>query len=641
MFKTPQWFYTFIPFKFAAGCSSPLIPLLVISLGGTATDISIVSSAYSSVSMIFLIIWGKLSDSTQKRKPFLVMGFAGFSLTLLLFSQVTSIPYTVYLQITSAVFAAATVPISSVYILRSARKEFWDQAIGEFNKISGYAWAFGMLFGTLVLAVVGIQILFVVLGIICFSSAVVFQKMVREKPIYINRDKIVSFANVMTEKMRLMPSYIIHFPQFMSFETRKLKNFYLASFVLFLSSGIVFTPFVYFLTEKGASASFVFLISFLNSMISAYTYSKAAKKVALFGGFSILGKGLILRALFFFVLIIASVLTKYYAVGVAAVCYCVFGYTWAHITVSSNSVMSRLAIEGKEGKIMGMYNFMASLGLITGNMISGVVVDAVGFTWEFLVGLIVIMMSFFWIQKIKQKEDTEMKMRVKKAFEKTMAERKKWWNVLTFQKIDSYLNMAGIKKGYRALDVAAGDGIVASRLAKKGCHVVALDISSQLFFQKIEDVQYTVGDAEQLEYSEEFDVVTCRNAFHYFPNPSVVLRKMKDALKEDGRLLLMEPVATEESYSFLRRIFERKAPVRNFYTGEELADMVTSEGFAIQKIATEDYTNWLKTDSEEKAEGVRTSYKNGILYFNICNGYVVIVARKKSLRNVPPSPLIF
>lgn len=636
MFRTPKWFYIFAPFKFAAGCSSPLIPLLIISLGGTATEISLVSSAYSVTSMAFLVIWGRLSDSTQKRKPFLVLGFAGFSLALALFSQALSIPHVMYIQIASAVFAAATVPVSSVYVLRSARKEFWDQAIGEFNRIGGYAWAFGMLFGTLFLKILGMKNLFVLLGIICFLSSVLFQKMVKEKPIYINRDRIVSFVNITTEKLRLMPSYIIHFPQIVAFENERLKNFYLASFVLFISSGLIFTPFVYFLTEKGASATLVFLVSFLNSAISAYSYSRIARKVALFGGFSILKRGLGLRALFFFALVLASILKGYYSVVLAAVCYCTFGYTWAQISISSNSVMSRLAIEGKEGKIMGMYNFMSSLGLITGNFVSGLVVDALGFSVEFVLGFLVLVLSLFWIQKIKQREDTEMKMEVKNAFEKTLAEGRKWWNVLTFQKIDSYLNLAGVRKGWKALDVAAGDGIVAFRLAKKGCRVVAVDISPVLLFEKIENVEYVVRDAEEMDYKEMFDIATCRNAFHYFPNPLLVLQKIHDSLKENGYLLLMEPIATEESYSFLRRLFEKRAPLRNFFTEEELLQMITSEGFVVIKEVIEDYTNWVRTDTEEAAEGVKTSYRNGILHFKIRNGYSVIVAQKRSRQYVMP-----
>lgn len=634
MFKPPSWFYTFVPFRFAAGCSSPLIPLLIIALKGTATDISIVSTAYSVASMIFLVIWGKLSDATQRRKPFLVMGFCGFSVSLLLFSQADTLTDVLSIHVLSAVFAAAIVPVSSVYLLRSARKEFWDQAIGEFNKISGYAWAAGMLFGIGLLALLGMQFLFIFLGVTSLVSAVLFQKMVREKPIYIDRDKITSFANVITEKFRLMPSYVIHFPQFVRVESKRLRDFYFASFVLFVSSGLIFTPFVYFLTEKGATASFVFFVSFLSAVISAYFYSRTAKKVALFGGFAVLQRGLAVRVIFFFILVGASILSRLYAVGVAAVCYCVFGYTWSEITISSNSVMSRLAVKGKEGKIMGMYNFMASLGLIAGNLISGIVVDTWGFFAEFVLGLVAIGLSLAWIQKIKAREDKEMKMEVKDVFEKTIAERKKWWNVLTFQKIDQYLDFAGVKKGNAVLDVATGDGVVAFQLAKRGCKVVAMDISPALIGQRMYDITYIVKDAEQMDFQKVFDVVTLRNSFHYFPNPLQVLKGIHQALKKGGIFLLMEPAATKESYSFLKKLFEKKAPLRTFFTAEELKTMIESEGFTIRKMRTEDYINWVRTDSEEKAEGVKTSYKNGILYFQISSGYAIIVARKKS-KHIP------
>jgi MFS family permease len=635
MFKIPKWFYTFMPFKFAAGCSSPLIPLLIISLGGKATDISLVSSAYSIVSMVFLVLWGRLSDSTQKRKPFLVIGFAGFSLILLLFSKAHTFSQVFYLQVASAVFAAATVPVSSVFILRSARKEYWDQAIGEFNRIGGYAWAVGLLAGTLLLPVLGVGALFIVLGVIGLFSSLSFQKMVSEKPIYINRDSIISFAYMTTEKLRFMPSYVIHLPRLIKFETQRLKNFYLSSFVLFMSSGLIFTPFVYFLTTKGASASFIFLISFFNSLISAYAYSKVAKRVALLGSFAVLKRGLLLRGTFFLILISASLLTGYASVAIAAVCYAVFGYTWAQISISSNSVMSRLAIKGKEGEIMGMYNFMSSLGLIVGNMISGIVVDHLGFEVEFLLGFAVIGLAAIWIQKIKQKEDEEMKMAVKSAFEKSIAERRKWWNVVTFQEIDSYLELARVRKGWKALDVASGEGVVAYRLAKKGLKVTAIDLTPAGLAERVDNITYEIQDVEQITYKNEFDVVTCRNSFHYFPNPLLVLQNMWEALREEGILLLMEPIATEESFSFLRRVFEEKAPLRNFFTKEELLDMVESQGFALSKMLVEDYTNWVRTDHDESPEGVKTAYKNGILTFSIPRGYLVIVARKKPKHLVP------
>lgn len=628
MFKAPRWFYSFIPFKLAVGCSSTLIPLLIISLGGTAIEISLISSAYSMASMVFLIIWGKLSDATQKRKPFIIAGFGGTALSFILFSRAYTLSATLSIHVLSAIFTAAIIPVSSVYLLRSARKEYWDQAIGEFNTISGYAWALGMLLGTVLLIIFEMDILFILLGIITLFSVLLFQKMVTEKPIYINRNNIVSFSNSIVEKLRLMPTYVIHFPRFMRFDNKKLKHFYLASFVIFISSGLIFTPFVYFLTKKGASASFIFFISFLNSLISAFYYSRTAKQVALFGGHSILQKGLAYRELFIGLLLISSLLSGSVSLLLATVCFCIFGYTWSQISISSISVISRLSIPGKEGEIMGMYNFMVSLGLIIGNLLSGFIVDVCGFAVEFGCGFIILGASLFWIRQIKQEEDAEIKTQVKTAFERSISEQKKWWNILTFEKIDGYLHMAGIQKGDSVLDVATGNGVVAYRLAKRECKVVALDILPTPLLERLANTQYLVKDAEEMDFKNQFDAVTVRNSFHYFPNPRQVLKNILTALRKNGTLLIMEPIATEESYSFLKTVFEKKAPVRTFFTEKELRDLVAAEKFTIVNEKIEDYANWVRADSDEKTKGIHTSFSNGILYFSILKGYIILVAKK-------------
>ena len=628
MLKTPKWFYTFIPFKFAAGCSSTLIPLLIISLDGTATDISIISGAYSTMSMVFLIVWGKWSDSTQKRKPFLILGFAGFSISLFLFAFSRSLGHIFSIQLLSAAFFAATVPVSSVFLLRSARKEYWDQAIGEFNKIGGFAWAFGMLFGTLSIALLGIEYLFIVLGSISLISAVLFQKMVRERPIYINREGIKSFVNAITERFRYVPSYIIHLPQFTRFESKKLQNFYLASFILFTSSRLVLTPFIYFLTIHGASNTVVFLVSFLNTAVAASFYSVTARQVSLQGGFSILGQGIRLRAILIAAMVGASLLSGAYALVVGAVCLCLLGYSWAQITVSSNSLMSKMAIKGKEGRMMGMYNFMTTLGLITGNLLSGIIVDTWGFTIEFSLACVTMLSSWIWIRKIKVQDDTDMKNEVRTGFEKTAADRLKWWNPTTFHQIDTYLTLAGACSHERVLDAATGDGIVADRLARRGCEVTAMDITPDLFWNHSFRVDYREGDAEEMEFHHEFDLITLRNALHYFPNPQRAISRIHDSLRENGRFLLMEPVATHDSYAFLKRVYERKAPIRTFFTEEDLVSMIAHEGFTIEKVVREDYSNCIQSEAPETGRGVKSHHEDGILYFTIPSGYAVIVAKK-------------
>jgi SAM-dependent methyltransferase len=290
--------------------------------------------------------------------------------------------------------------------------------------------------------------------------------------------------------------------------------------------------------------------------------------------------------------------------------------------------MSKMAIKGKEGRMMGMYNFMTSLGLITGNLLSGIIVDTMGFTFEFSLACIIMLSSWIWIRRIKARDDTDMKDEVRNGFEKTAADRLKWWNPTTFRQIDTYLDLAGARSQEKVLDAATGDGIVADRLARRGCAVTAIDISPDLFWNRKSDVDYREGDTEEMEFDHEFDLITLRNAFHYFPNPQKAISRIHDSLRENGRFLLMEPVATEEGYSFLRRVYERKAPVRTFFTEEDLVSMIANEGFTIERVVREDYSNCIKSDVQEKREAVKTYHEDGILYFTIPHGYLVIVAKK-------------
>jgi SAM-dependent methyltransferase len=298
--------------------------------------------------------------------------------------------------------------------------------------------------------------------------------------------------------------------------------------------------------------------------------------------------------------------------------------------------MSKMAIKGKEGRMMGMYNFMTSLGIISGNLISGVIVDALGFSFEFSLAFITMLSSLIWIRKIKTWDDEEMKDEVKTGFEKRAGERLKWWNPTTFQQIDGYLHLARARHQERVLDAATGDGIVADRLAKRGCEVTALDISSDLFWNRQPHIEYKEGDAEEMEFVEGFDLITLRNSFHYFPNPQKVISRIHASLREGGRFLLMEPVATEQSYPFLKRVYEKKAPVRHFFSEEDLLTMIAQEGFTIEAVVREDYSNWIRSTTLETGKGVKTYHDDGILYFTVPRGYIIIVAKKLPIPVMTP-----
>ncbi len=54
-------------------------------------------------------------------------------------------------------------------------------------------------------------------------------------------------------------------------------------------------------------------------------------------------------------------------------------------------------------------------------------------------------------------------------------------------------------------------------------------------------ITFMVGDAEQLPFeSGYFDMVTCSNSFHHYPNQLQAVREMRRVLKDNGELLIVD-----------------------------------------------------------------------------------------------------
>ena len=113
---------------------------------------------------------------------------------------------------------------------------------------------------------------------------------------------------------------------------------------------------------------------------------------------------------------------------------------------------------------------------------------------------------------------------------------------------EAMLDMAGISRGARVLDVAAGAGdqtLLAAERVGPGGHVLATDISPailELAAQNARDaglanVETKVLDGESLDVPEgSFDAVISRVGLIYFPDQQAALRSMKRALRPGGRV---------------------------------------------------------------------------------------------------------
>lgn len=117
---------------------------------------------------------------------------------------------------------------------------------------------------------------------------------------------------------------------------------------------------------------------------------------------------------------------------------------------------------------------------------------------------------------------------------------------------DKAIDLLGLKKGMVVGDVGAGTGYFSVRMARKvGAEgkVLASDLQPQMLgrlkrnldrekIRNVEPVQATVSDPNLPDAA--LDLIIMVDVYHEFSQPQEMLRKMKKALKPDGRLVLLE-----------------------------------------------------------------------------------------------------
>lgn len=93
----------------------------------------------------------------------------------------------------------------------------------------------------------------------------------------------------------------------------------------------------------------------------------------------------------------------------------------------------------------------------------------------------------------------------------------------------------------RILDVGCGTGDLTARIAKEGAKVTGVDLNESMILQaqkKYPHINFSVEDAENLPFKNEFDAIFSNAAMHWMHNQEAVLKAFYHALKSGGRIVI-------------------------------------------------------------------------------------------------------
>jgi ubiquinone/menaquinone biosynthesis C-methylase UbiE len=166
------------------------------------------------------------------------------------------------------------------------------------------------------------------------------------------------------------------------------------------------------------------------------------------------------------------------------------------------------------------------------------------------------------------------------------------------ESLEILLSMVRSKPHWKALDVATGAGHTAMAFAPHVRSVVATDITESMLAKTAElarsrgltNVQTAIAEASELPFpGSEFDLVTCRLAFHHFPDQRQAASELARVLRPGGLLgftdnITVEADAEAEYYNDYERL--RDPSHHRVLPLSEFQSLFESVGLAIESTRT-------------------------------------------------------
>ncbi|WP_406670054.1 MFS transporter [Methanolobus sp. ZRKC4] len=164
-----------------------LLPLYIVGLDSNifsdtpivvrAGIIATVFGLSNAISQPFL---GRLSDSLNRRKPFVVLGMAGFTLISFIYANTNSFDQLVLLRIVQGITVGATVPAIVAMVTHMSTSSTRGVAIGIYSTVRGFGFGTGSIIGGILASYYGFVTAFYVCALLGLVSLILISFFVSE-----------------------------------------------------------------------------------------------------------------------------------------------------------------------------------------------------------------------------------------------------------------------------------------------------------------------------------------------------------------------------------------------------------------------------------------------------------------------------
>ncbi|MEW5826269.1 MAG: MFS transporter [Candidatus Bipolaricaulota bacterium] len=404
------WFLAVGLANLVLGTSSVLVPLALRAVLGRSVDsLGVLSSLVSVMGVAGSLVWGKLSDVANRRKPFVLLSYTAVAILLGLMGFARSFEQLVVLNMALNFFWVANASVTVLIVIENKAEGTWEKKIGHMNQIGALGWVFGLLVGSGALAVAGrlaseataIRSTFVLLGVLGLVAALLAAKTIPAGAARFFdrafRGAAVSLGNFLVEFVRYGPLHLYYRLPVAGFVRYVLKmraprglrtgtkRFLLATLLAFIGLGMFGIPLPLLLAERfGIPSSSVFLYFAVQNAAVVVAYPLATRRIHRTGNLRVQRAALAVRLVLFAGAAVALSLTRVVPPAPLLVAiFAAYGFTWSYFQLSGVAITSRLARPENRGLALGVYNGLAGTGWILAGAGSGFLARWAGYEAAF------------------------------------------------------------------------------------------------------------------------------------------------------------------------------------------------------------------------------------------------------------------
>lgn len=410
---TNYWFLSYLLSNTAYGLTIPLIPLFVVLyLHSGVMWVGVVYSLSSAATVPALLLWGNLSDSVEKRKLFVIIGFAGSGVAFIPMILAHTMSVYILFLVVAEVVGMASVPVSNLLIFENTRQSKWPKVMADFNMVSSTGNVIGLVAGTIIVFLYGtgvdtkIPVFYLMAGaiyLLATASAVIILKEPSRK---IPRSRLASYYTLrVIERAKYFPSSVIHI-----ISDRKMKAInklspplrhyiYSSSFLMFGFQLFTLAFPVYVIQKVGGGTIDIFYLYLINAILSTLTFKLAGDYIRRRGGKKTLSISLISRILIFgfSAFLPYIIMPNNETLIISFVIYAIVGAFWGFISIGQISFVSDNARPRQRGRAVGYYNSFFGFGQIGGSFISGFLSEYLGYSADFAAASAVVIIGTIMI----------------------------------------------------------------------------------------------------------------------------------------------------------------------------------------------------------------------------------------------------